>query len=140
MNDHDISLREIQSARKRGHIRANAEPRVDRVRFNARRRTLELDLRGGIGVSIPIDRVREFSRATNAELASIEPALSGEAIRLGALDVDISLPGLLRDLFGVSAAASLMGSRGGKATSEAKSVAAIANGKRGGRPRKIAQH
>jgi hypothetical protein len=70
------------------------------------------------------------------QLKTVRAGFGGESITLDDLDVDISVPGLLRDLVGMTSAAALLGRKGGSATSEAKAAAVRENGKRGGRPRK----
>lgn len=66
-------------------------------------------------------------------------AMNGEALTVEDLDVDVSIPGLLRDLVGVTAAAAALGRKGGSARSEAKAAAVREYGKRGGRPRTFPQ-
>ena len=64
----------------------------------------------------------------------------GSAIELEKLDIQISVSGLLSAVLPAMlpsrAIATLFGSRGGKATSDAKRVSSRANGLKGGRPRK----
>jgi hypothetical protein len=51
-----------------------------------------------------------------------------------ALNIDLSLPGLMSGLFG---ARSYLAKVAGSSTSAAKAAAARANGAKGGRPRKV---
>jgi len=60
---------------------------------------------------------------------------AGYGLHREALDVDLSIPGLLAGLFGTKA---YMARHAGRATSPAKAAAARANGAKGGRPRKSA--
>jgi hypothetical protein len=88
----------------------------------------------GIRLQIPRDSIEEFRRVSKGELSEVELGPGGGILVLESLDLHISLPGLLRDLFGLN-----VGQRaGGRATSKAKTAAARANGARGGRPRKVA--
>jgi hypothetical protein len=54
---------------------------------------------------------------------------------LAALDIDLSIPGLLAGLFGTTA---YIARRAGRTKSPAKASAARVNGAKGGRPRKSA--
>jgi hypothetical protein len=56
----------------------------------------------------------------------------GYGLHWEALDVDLSIPGLIAGIFGTR---SYMARRAGQATSPAKAAAARANGAKGGRPR-----
>jgi hypothetical protein len=53
------------------------------------------------------------------------------------LDVDLGVPELVAGLFSTKTWMAELGRQGGKAKSAAKSAASRANGKRGGRPRKV---
>jgi hypothetical protein len=52
-----------------------------------------------------------------------------------ALDLDVSMPGLVAGCFGSRAWMSALGRRGGTVSSPAKRRTARANGRKGGRPR-----
>jgi len=133
------NVAEIQASRVRRKVRAQKEPRADRVSYDAKRRMIVLDLRGGAILALPIDSIRELRSATPSELKSVRASFGGESLTIDALDIDISIPGLLRNLIGLASAASLLGQKGGSAKSTAKSAAVRENGKRGGRPRKTAE-
>jgi hypothetical protein len=133
------TLADIRAAQARREGRARIEPRADRVRYDAKNHLIMLDLRGGAILGLPVSAIRELAGATPKQLKSVRAGFSGESITLEDLDVDISIPGLLRDLVGMASAATLLGRKGGRVTSEAKSAAVRENGKRGGRPRKTAQ-
>ena len=61
---------------------------------------------------------------------------AGSVLHWASLDVDLSVPALIREALGADALRSLAAAEGGKATSERKAAAARANGAKGGRPRK----
>lgn len=119
-----------------GKGRALIEPRADRVTYDAKNRLIMLDLRGGAILGLPVSAIHELAGAKPNQLKTVRAGFGGESITLDDLDVDISIPGLLRDLVGMTSAAALLGRKGGSATSEAKTAAVRENGKRGGRPRK----
>lgn len=127
---------ELEEACLRHEEAARIEPRAERIRYDRRTKRLTISLRRGALVAIPIELITEFAGATPQQLTAIRASRFGDAVVQDELDMHISLKGLLRDLVGLTGAASLMGSHGGKAKSPAKTAAARANGKRGGRPRK----
>jgi hypothetical protein len=130
------TLAEIRAAQARGEGRARIEPRAERVSYDAKNRLIMLDLRGGAILGLPVSTIRELAGAKPSQLKTIRAGFDGESITLEDLDVDISIPGLLRDLVGMTSAATLLGRKGGSAKSEAKATAVRENGKLGGRPRK----
>jgi hypothetical protein len=71
--------------------------------------------------------------ATEAQLGQIEILGAGYGLHWEALDVDLTIPGLMAGLFGTRA---YMAQQAGRATSPAKAAAARANGAKGGRPRR----
>ena len=77
--------------------------------------------------------------AKPADLAIIEITPAGLGLHWPKLDADLYLPALLEGVFGsLRWMAGLLGKSGGLARTEAKVAAARENGRRGGRPRKLA--
>ena len=79
-----------------------------------------------------------LEKATPADLSEIEISPEGFGLHFPRLDADLYVPGLLAGQLGSKAwMAARLGREGGKARTPAKQAAARANGKLGGRPRKI---
>jgi hypothetical protein len=95
-----------------------------------------LELRNRHLFGVPIEHLPEIKRARSEELAAVEVIGAGNILHWESLDADYSIPALVVRGIGMPAVASEMARRGGRATSRAKAVAAGANGKKGGRPRK----
>jgi hypothetical protein len=94
-----------------------------------------LTLSTGYSVSFAPERAQGLEHASPSALAEIEITPPGYGLHFPKLDADLWVPALLEGAFGSRAfMAAQLGARGGKATSEAKTKAARANGKRGGRP------
>ena len=115
MTSKSPTLAEIRAAQARGEGRARIEPRADRVRYDAKNGLIMLDLRGGAILGLPVGAIRELAGAKPNQLKAIRAGFGGESITLEDLDVDISIPGLLRDLVGMTSAATLLGRKGGSA-------------------------
>jgi hypothetical protein len=97
-----------------------------------------VSLSNGLDLAFPVRMAEGLSGAKAADLADIEITPTGLGLHWPRLDADLYLPALMNGLFGARRwMASLLGKVGGKATSSAKQAAARANGKRGGRPRKV---
>ena len=92
-----------------------------------------VELRDGTALGIPLTALPELQCATVRQLEAIE--LSGEALRVDELDIDISVAGLLSEWLGPRFSTVAAGRIGGKSRSRAKAAAARANGRKGGRPR-----
>lgn len=105
------------------------------ARFDVTAKVLFVHLRAGANVEFPRKLLRELHGVRNADyLTNVE--IAGEALRWPDLDVDISIMGLLTDVFGASFFSAASGRIGGSARTKAKAAAARANGAKGGRPRK----
>ncbi len=77
--------------------------------------------------------------ANASQLSAIEITPSGLGLHFPKLDADLYVPALLEGVLGSKKwMASRLGAVGGKRTSVSKKRASRANGKLGGRPRKIA--
>ena len=131
----ELTNAEIQEAIERGHIAQQKEPRAKAARYDKRKDRIIVDLTNGCSFTFPPVIAQGLESAAPEDLASVEILGAGYGLHWEALDVDLSIPGLLAGLFGTKA---YMARRDGQSTSPAKAAAARKNGRKGGRPRKQA--
>lgn len=131
--------REIDRALARGRRRAVTEPQAERAHYERRTGRVVVDLTNGCSFVFPARSLQGLAQATDAELADIEILGSGHGLHWPALDADFTVPGLLMGVFGTRAwMMSELARRAGQTKSKAKAAAARANGRKGGRPRRVA--
>ena len=130
----EISDAELDAALTRGKVAQAAEPRASKARFDHRRGRVIVDLTNGCTFAFPPRLAQGLETATHEQLDRIEILGAGYGLHWEALDVDLSLPGLLGGIFGTRA---YMARQAGRTTSPAKASAARRNGAKGGRPRKL---
>ncbi len=121
------------AAQKGAAIRAN-EPRAKAARFDRQLGRVVVDLTNGCVFAFPPRLAQGLEDASDDELEKLEILGAGYGLHWEALNVDLSVPGLLAGIFGTKA---YMARRAGQAKSPAKAAAARANGAKGGRPRKV---
>jgi len=92
----------------------------------------------GVQVLIPRKLLQGLQDATPSQLKRIEIERPGTGLVWPALGVAHYVPGLIAGLFGTRQWMAEIGRRGGARRTDAKAVAARANGAKGGRPRKRA--
>jgi len=98
-----------------------------------------VSLNNGLELAFPPHIAQGLEKAAPADLADIEISPSGFGVHFPRLDAHLYLPALLQGVFGSKRwMAAQLGAAGGKARSAAKTAAARTNGRRGGRPRKVA--
>jgi hypothetical protein len=132
-------LDEFSAATRRATRRRAAGPIAVAARYDRRRDRVVVNLDTGLELEFPPHRAQGLEAAAPADLTEIEISPSGFGIHFPRLDAHLYLPALLQGVFGSrSWMATQLGAAGGKARSVAKAAAARSNGKRGGRPRKIA--
>jgi hypothetical protein len=135
-----MSLTEItlRRAELRMQARRKARPHAISARFDRRGARIVVALSNGLDLGVPIAFAQGLAGATAADLADIEISPTGLGLHWPRLDADMYLPALIEGVFGTRRwMAQLMGKAGGRSTSTAKQKAARANGKLGGRPRKL---
>jgi hypothetical protein len=124
----------IQEERQRAEDEHSRAFGAAKITYNAADDCFAIAMRSGVIVSIPRSNIEEFDGAHAADLKNVQIGIGDEVVENDDLDVHISLPGLLREIFGLNA-----GQReGGRSRSKAKIAASRANGAAGGRPRKTA--
>ena len=128
--------RQIDAALAQARRFAASDRRVLRAEYERKADLISLYLDDGIRVSIPRTKLQGLERAEAGKLAKIEILGRGTGLHWPLLDVDHYVPGLLNRVFGTSRWMAELGRRGGSATTKAKSAAARANGKKGGRPKR----
>jgi hypothetical protein len=80
-----------------------------------------------------------LENATPAELAMIEISPMGDGLHWPAIDADLYVPALMQGIFGSKTwMARNLGAAGGRSRTDAKAAAARDNGRKGGRPKKLA--
>jgi hypothetical protein len=131
----DITDAQIDAAIERGKLALETEPRATSARYDRQLDRIFVDLTNGCTFAFPPRIAQGLEKATPDQLAEVEVLGLGFGLHWEAVDVDLSIPGLMAGIFGTKA---YMARRAGQATSPAKAAAARANGARGGRPRKTA--
>ena len=131
----ELTDAQIDAAAERGRIARLTEPRAANARYDRDAGRVIVELTNGCVFAFPPRLAQGLEVATDDQLASVEILGSGYGLHWEALDVDLSVPGLLAGLFGTRA---FMARNAGRAKSPAKAAAARRNGAKGGRPRKSA--
>ena len=128
-----------QASRRAREMQAHA-PRAVSARYDPKTGRTVIYLSSGLIVSFALEDAQGLENARPSQLNEIEISPSGFGLHFPAVDADLYLPGLLEGFLGSKSwMASRLGQIGGRATSKAKTAASRANGRLGGRPRKVLQ-
>ena len=131
---------ELHQANARAAARRASRPTAVAARYDRRIGRVVIRLSTGLDVAFAPHDAQGLEMAKPADLATIEISPSGLGLHFPKLDADLYLPALLEGFLGSERwMAARLGERGGKARSEAKAASSRANGKLGGRPRKVAK-
>jgi hypothetical protein len=104
------------------------------AKYKAGRIHVELD--NGCAFEFPAAQAEGLASATAADLGHIEIEAAGLSLHWPALDADLYVPNLVKGVLGSKVWMAKIGAMGGRAATPAKTEAARANGRLGGRPRK----
>ena len=129
----ELTDAQIDAAAARGQVARQQEPRAEAAQYDRSLGRLIVELTNGCSFTFPPHLAQGLETATEQQLAQVEILGAGTGLHWEALDVDLSVAGLLAGFFGTRAH---MARQAGQVTSPAKAAAAPANGARGGRPRK----
>jgi hypothetical protein len=109
------------------------------ARYDARRSRVVVTLDTGVEVAFPTRLAEGLADASPEDLAVIEISPAGLGLHWPRLDADLYVPALLQGVFGSKGwMARQLGAEGGRARTVAKVAASRVNGRKGGRPRKVA--
>jgi hypothetical protein len=138
MAEPDLTTEAFEAAKARGEARLRG-PRAESAHYDAGRDRVIVRLTTGVEIGFAPRDAEGLAGATREDLAVIEVEALGLGIHFPRLDADFHVPALLEGVLGSKAwMAARLGAAGGRARGGAKAAAARANGKRGGRPRKVA--
>jgi hypothetical protein len=88
------------AAEERGRVAAQTEPHAASVRYDQRRRVVEIGLTNGCTFTFPPRLVQGLETATDDDIAEVELLGVGSGLHWERLDVDVSVVGLLAGRFG----------------------------------------
>lgn len=134
-----ITERQMAQAEKRMETLREAGHAVS-ARYDRRRARVVIGLNTGVELTFPAGLAEGLADASPDSLAVIEISPAGLGLHWPKLDADLSVPGLLQGMLGSKKwMARQLGAEGGKARTAAKVAASRVNGRKGGRPRKLAR-
>jgi hypothetical protein len=129
---------EIEAANERAAARLSRTPKATAAHYDRRTGRLVIDLSSGLSIAFKPHDAQGLERARPEQLSKIEISPSGFGLHFPAFDTDIYLPALLEGFLGSRRwMAAQLGKAGGSVKSRAKTAAVRANGKLGGRPKKV---
>jgi hypothetical protein len=132
----DVPVTE-DSMRRAVATRQSRTPQAVSVQFLPSRQSLLIAFADQSAIALPIAKFPELEALDPAELDRLAIGFGGQALCLEEKDMHMSIQGMLSAsdaLMGL--AASMVAASNGRRISAAKSEAARANGRKGGRPRK----
>ena len=125
----DLQIKKVDQAKSKDLIATN-------VFYNNYTKKVVVILEDGVELNIPIHLIQGLSKATTAQLSDVKIIGKGIAIRWDSLNVDLGTISLLKRIYGNPNWMKELAAKGGRVKSAAKSAAARANGRKGGRPQK----
>jgi len=128
-----------QTAVQQGERKVQSEPQAQIATYDANTNRLVIELKNGVIFQLPCPLIQGLRDAPPDAIAQVHLGPRGASLHWEKLALDFSLAGLLAGLFGTQVWMAELGRTGGRARSIAKTNAARANGKKGGRPIRIRQ-
>ena len=129
---------DLEMADRRALEMKKAFPHAVSAHYDRESGRIVVDLSSKLRVSFSPHDAQGLERAKASQLESVEISPSGFGLHFPKLDADLYVPGLLEGFLGSKKwMAARLGQLGGASRSPSKKAAARANGKLGGRPRKI---
>ena len=113
------------------------DPLARTVRYIPLLKILIIDLSNGRRIALSIEDVPELSKATKKVLQNCELVGRGTAINFPDIDVALPIDGIIEGVYGKSRWMAELGQKGGSVKTRAERRVTRANGKKGGRPKKV---
>ncbi|MGH8597477.1 MAG: DUF2442 domain-containing protein [Gammaproteobacteria bacterium] len=128
--------RMFKDADRRGKEALKTEIQAHSASYDRKTNRLVLELKNGATLIVPCDLMQGLRDADPKDIAAVELGLRGASLHWEKLDMDFTVGGLVRGIFGAKKwMAELERSRG---RAKSKTGTASANGKNGIRHRKVA--
>lgn len=125
----------IENAVDSGERVRTVHARAASARYDLKLRQVVVKFTNGATFSFPPILARGLSGASADQLADVRILHHGARLSWDALDVDLSVPALINQMFG---SRKVMARLAGQAKSAAKTAAVRLNGAKGGRPKSVA--
>jgi len=134
--DRPVTEKRLDEAVDRGGVRRRSSLQAVSVAFQ--KPCLVIHFEDESGVLLPVNLYREFDDFEPEDFTGLNVGFAGTALCHEGRDLQVSIAGMISTSQPLMAmAASVIASRNGRQSSTAKAEAARANGRKGGRPRKI---
>ncbi len=134
----EMTTAQFEAAQARGEARMRG-PRAESAHYDAGRNRIIVRLTTGVELGFAPRDVEGLQHASTDDLKAVEVEAFGLGIHFPTIDADLYVPALLEGVLGSKRwMAAQLGAAGGRTRTVAKAAASRENGKRGGRPRKIA--
>src|ERR1700692_1062359 len=128
----------FELANQRAKELQEAVPKAVSAHYDRKSGHIVISLSSKLLLSFSPRDAQGLENAKPSQLDEIEITPSGFGIHFPKLDADLYVPGLLEGFLGSKSwMASRLGRIGGQSTSKVKKAASRANGRLGGRPRKV---
>lgn len=137
--EEDALERQHQAALQQGARKVQSEPQAQTATYDANTNRLVIELKNGVIFQLPCPLIEGLRDTSPNAIAQVHLGPRGASLHWENLNLDFSLAGLLAGLFGTQVWMAELGRTGGRAKSTAKTTAARANGKKGGRPSRTRQ-
>lgn len=131
-------IAEIEELQAREAAEPSQELRALSARYDKSSGRMVVELSNGCAFAFPAHQGQGLAGASAEDLAAVEITPSGTGLHWEKLDADLRVEALMRGVFGTKRWMAELARAAGSVTSEAKAAAARANGRKGGRPRKMA--
>lgn len=133
-----ITERELEQAENRMAVLRDAGHAVS-ARYDRRRSRVVVALNTGVELTFPARLAEGLADASPDSLAEIEISPAGLGLHWPKLDADLYVPALLQGVLGSKQwMARQLGAQGGRSRTASKVAASRENGRKGGRPKKLA--
>ena len=134
----EMTTAQFEAAQARGEARLRG-PRAESAHYDAGRNRIIVRLTTGVELGFAPRDVEGLQHASTDDLKAVEVEAFGLGIHFPTIDADLYVPALLEGVLGSKRwMAAQLGAAGGRTRTVAKAAASRENGKRGGRPRKVA--